>query len=367
VNPTLEPVPSATSGPIGTPRPRNLGVVASSFAVCALAYIVLVHWLGQDYNLKSLTLVGVFAVSTLGLALLLGITHQFNLAHAFFFALGAYVYAVLAGDDYGWSPSLAALAAVVASAAVAYVTGRILLRLEGFYFAVATLGLALIGENLLFVLRDLTGGDDGLTAPALRVGGYEFDTPLRRYVLVTLVLTVGVVFALNIARSSRGRAARAIAVDELMAGSNGIDVVSVKTQMFVISAVYASVGGVLYAAVSGYIFPSLGGVSTTLEFVAAVIVGGMGSIIGPVIVIAVLRWLPIFFERIEGNVDLVYGIILVVLLLFPEGSVRRASVAERLVKGRSRERRWRAAVPHGGLSDQQLPLTAPGSGDEVTR
>lgn len=360
---TAQPMPATASGPLGTPRPRNLVVVASSFAVCALTYVLLVHWLDQDYNLKSLTLVGVYAVSTLGLALLLGITHQFNLAHAFFFALGAYVYAVLAGDDYGWSPELATMAAVVASAGVAYVVGRILLRLEGFYFAVATLGLALIGENLLFVLRDLTGGDDGLRAPELRMRGYEFDTPLRKYILVAVVLTIGLVFALNIARSARGRAARAIAVDELMAGANGIDVVSVKTQMFVISAVYASVGGVLYAAVSGYIFPSLGGVSTTLEFVVAVIVGGMGSIIGPIIVIAVLRWLPILFERIEGNVDLVYGIILVVLLLFPQGSARQTSVLQRLTNRRSRRPSLKPADAH---SDQQSPPIAPSRDEELT-
>ena len=365
MKPTVEPVPSTTSGPIGIPRARNLGVVASSLAVCALGYILLVHWLDQDYNLKNLTLVGVYAVATLGLALILGITHQFSLAHAFFFALGAYVYAVLGGDDYRWSPPLAFLAAVVASAAVAYVVGRILLRLEGFYFAVATLGLALIGENLLFVFRDLTGGDDGLRAPELRISGYEFDTPLRKYVLVATVFTIALVFALNIAHSARGRATRAIAVDELMAGSNGIDVVGVKTQMFVISAVYASVGGVLYGAVSGFVFPSLASVSTTLEFVVAVIVGGMGSIIGPVIVIALLRWLPILFESVEGNVDLVYGIILVVLLLFPERGARRASMVER-VKRRRRERRLRSDARHRDPSDQQLAPTALARDDDLT-
>ncbi|MGK2955582.1 MAG: branched-chain amino acid ABC transporter permease [Solirubrobacterales bacterium] len=358
----VKPVSQVTSGPIGTPRLRNLRVAATSFALCALAYVMLVRWLGQDYNLKSLTLVGPYAVATIGLALLLGITHQFNLGHAFFFALGAYVYAVLAGDDYGWSPLLASMTAVVASAVVAYGVGRILLRLEGFYFAVATLGMALIGENLLFVLRDLTGGDDGLRATELSIGGYAFDTPLRKYVLVSVILTISIVFALNLARSARGRAARAIAVDELMAGSNGVDVVGVKTQMFVISAVYASLGGVLYAAVSGYIFPSLGSVSTNLEFVVAVIVGGMGSIIGPVIVIAVLRWLPIFFERIEGNVDLVYGIILVVLLLFPEGSVRGASVRERLAR-RTRERTSHTCAGHG---EPQAPLASPAHNEDLT-
>lgn len=319
--------------PIAVPRARNLAVLGVTVAVAALAYQVLVVLLGQDYNLKTLTLVGVFAVATLGLALLLGLTHQFSLGHAFFFALGAYVYAVLAGTDIGWSPSHAALTAVAASAIIAYGSGRVLLRLEGFYFAVATLGLALIGENLLFVWRDRTGGDDGLRAPTLQVLGYEFDTPLRMYVLVTGALAVAFMLAYNISRSQRGRAARAIAVDELMAASNGIDVVKVKTEMFVISAIYASVGGTLYAVVAEYLSPSIGGVSTTLEFVVAVIVGGMGGLAGPVVVVAVLRWLPIMVESVENHVDLVYGALLVVLLMLP-GRSARPSVFRRVMARR---------------------------------
>ena len=348
--------------PIAIPRARNLVALGVTVAVAALAYQVLVVLLGQDYNLKTLTLVGVFAVATLGLALLLGLTHQFSLAHAFFFALGAYVYAVLAGTDIGWSPSHAALTAVAASASIAYGSGRVLLRLEGFYFAVATLGLALIGENLLFVWRDRTGGDDGLRAPTLQVLGYEFDTPLRKYVLVAGALAIAFMLACNISRSQRGRAARAIAVDELMAASNGIDVVKVKTEMFVISAIYASVGGTLYAVVAEYLSPSIGGVSTTLEFVVAVIVGGMGGLAGPVLVVAVLRWLPIMVESVEDHVDLVYGALLVLLLMLP-GRSARPSVFRRVVERRALRR---VTESTGGASpppDDERSRRRPAGGD----
>lgn len=324
------------------PGPQNVAMVGASAAVCALSYVVLVHWLHQDYNLKNLTLVGVFGVATLGLALLLGITHQFSLAHAFFFAQGAYGYGILAGPDHGWAPMAAAITVVVASAAVAYVIGPVLLRLEGFYFAVATLGLALIGENLLFVLRDHTGGDDGLPAPNMELLGYEFDTPLRRYVLVAAVLGLGFTCARNLSRSAFGRSARAIAVDELMAGSNGIPVVRVKTRMFVIATVYAAVGGVLYAAVSGYIFPAISGVSTTLEFVVAIIVGGMGGLLGPVLAMGLIRWLPVLFESIEGHIDLLYGIALIVVLMAPAGRSTRSHLVERLAAWRPAARRTAA-------------------------
>lgn len=296
------------------PRLRTVAVAAAMAAALAIVYATLVLALGQDYNLKNLTLTGTIAIATLGLAMLLGWTHQFSLGQSFFVGLGAYVYAIAAGE-HGWSPLLATVAAVVVSAAVAYVIGRILLRLDGFYFSVATLGLGFIGENLLFVLRDVTGGDDGMAAPELSIGGYAFDTPLRQYVLVAGCLTVAFTVAWNLGRSARGRAAKAVGLDPFVAGSNGIDVAATKTQVFVISAVYAGLGGVLYAAVSGYIFPQIAGVAATLEMVVAVIVGGLGGLIGPIIAIGLLRWLPILFEAVEEHVDLVYGVALVVFMV----------------------------------------------------
>lgn len=337
------------------PRPRNICTFAATGITCAVAYVVLVHWLHQDYNLKSLTLVGAFGIATLGLALLLGITWQFSLAHAFFFALGAYGYAILGGLKYGWSPQSAAAAAIISGAVLAYVIGRVLLRLEGFYFAVATLGLALIGENLLFVMRTHTGGDDGIAAPQLEILGFTFDTPLRRYVIVSAVLALGFALAVNISRSAFGRSARAVAADELMAGSNGVPVVSVKTRMFVISTVYATVGGVLYAAVSGFVFPTLSGVTTTLEFVVAVIVGGMGGLVGPVIVMALIRWLPIMFESLEGHVDLLYGILLIMLLVV-SGQGGRSAAFLRTLKQRPSLKRT--------IGDRQA---APGHDEERAR
>jgi branched-chain amino acid transport system permease protein len=337
------------------PRLRSLAVLAASAAVTALAYVVVVHALGQDYNLKNLSLAGAFAVATLGLSLLLGITHQFSLGQAFFFGLGAYVYAVLSGDPYGWPTLTAAIVAIVASAAVAYVIGRILLRLEGFHFAVATLGMGLIGENVLFAIRRLTGGDDGKVAMPLEAFGYRFDSEFRQFVLVAACVAIAFTVAVNLSRSRRGRAARAVGLDELMAQANGIDVASAKTQMFVVSAVYAGVGGILYAAASGYVFPNIAGVGTTLELVVAVIVGGMGSLVGPVLAIVFLRWLPVLFESIEEHVALVYGVSLVVLLVvLPERQRTRPPLVRRVWR-RARERSTAAAVGAVAAEREEQP------------
>jgi branched-chain amino acid transport system permease protein len=294
---------------------RTSGVVAGALLASMLAYVVVVDVLGQRYNATTVTLTGAFALAGLGLTLMLGLMHQYNLGQAFFIGLGAYVYAVLAGSEHGWPPVLAVVAAVSASVAVALVVGRVLLRLDGFYFAVATLGMGLIGENVLLVLRDVTGGVDGLTAPEFEALGFAFDTPLRQHVLVGGCLAIAFGTAWNLARSRRGRAARAIGHDEMMAAANGIDAARAKTQMFVLSSVYATTGGCLYAAVSGYVFPSVAGLSVTLELVVAVILGGMSSLVGTVAALGLLRSLPIVFEPIEEHIALIHGITLVALLV----------------------------------------------------
>lgn len=301
--------------------------VGGVLGAAAASYVLVVEVLGQGYNTKSMALVGAYALAAIGLALALGVMHLFSLAHAFFFGAGAYIYSILGGEN-GWPTSIAAVTAVGASAMIAHLTGRVLLRLEGFYFAVATLGMTLIGENILFVVRDVTGGDDGLSAPSLSLFGFAFDTPTRSYVLVAVVVAVGVAVGLNVRRSPRGLAARAVAVDELMAGSTGVDVVRAKSDMFVISAVYASLGGVLYASSAGFVFPSIANISTTLEFVVAVIAGGTGSVVGAVVVMVVLRWLPIAFEVVEDYLEMIYGAVLVVVIV---GSSRMASRRRRRV------------------------------------
>lgn len=306
------------------PRARTAAVAVGTALALALAYVLVVGVLDQDYNVKNLTLTGSMAISTLGLSMLLGWTHQVSLGQSFFFGLGAYVYAILAGR-HDWAPLTATVAAILASATVAFVTGRVLLRLDGFHFSVATLGLGFIGENVLFVLRDLTGGDDGMAAPEMRIGGFAFDTPLRQYTLVAGCLTVAMTLAWNYGRSARGRAARAVGLDPHVAASNGIAVAATRTEVFVIGSAYAGLGGVLYAAASSYIFPQIAGVPATLDMVVAVIVGGAGGLVGPVLAIGLLRWLPIVFEAIEEHIDLVYGVALVALLvLLPaDGATRR--------------------------------------------
>jgi branched-chain amino acid transport system permease protein len=296
-----------------------------------LLYALLVPGLGQTYNLKTLTIIPAFGLATVGLALVFGITHQLQLGHAAFFAGGAYGYAILAGPEPGLPPWLAAVVAVTAVGVAAGLLGRVLLRLAGFFFAVATLGLGLIIENVIFALREVTGGDNGLTVTPLSIGGVAADTPEHSYVLAWVVLAIGLALAWNIRSSRTGRAAGSIGLDEKMAAAQAVDVARVKRQVFVLSAVFAAVGGVVYASTVRFITPELSSLSLTLEFIVAVVLGGMGALVWPVVAVAGFEWLPIAFESVEENVGLVFGVLLILLMIVqsddsarPAGRLRRA-------------------------------------------
>lgn len=299
-----------------------------------LLYALLGPVLGQTYNLKTLTIVPAFGLATVGLALVFGITHQLQLGHAAFFAGGAYGYAILAGPELGLPPWLAAVVAVTAVGVAAGLLGRVLLRLAGFFFAVATLGLGLIIENVIFALREITGGDNGLTVTPLSIGGVAADTAEHSYVVAWVVLAIGLALAWNIRGSRTGRAARSVGLDEKMAAAQAVDVARVKRQVFVLSAVFAAVGGVVYASTVRFITPELSSLSLTLEFIVAVVLGGMGALVWPVVAVAGFEWLPIAFENVEENVGLVFGVLLLLLMIVqsddsvrPAGKLRRALAA----------------------------------------
>lgn len=284
--------------------------------IAVAAFVYLQNSYTYGYALKPLTLAIAVAVAVVGLDLLFGAGHQLNLGQGFFFGLGAYGVAILSGELE--LPSLlAAVLAVVLTGLLAWPLGRVLLRLEGFYFAVATLGLSIIGVTVVLALRSVTGGDDGLVVAPLEVGGTSFVTTESRFWLVATVAIVMLVLAGNFIRSRHGLTVRVVGVDETAAVAQGIDVARVKTQLFVISAVYAGVGGVLYALASGFISPAAVGATTSIQMLVAVMLGGMGTILGPALAVIVLRLLSVFFEVLENYLDIIYGAALVVLLMVP--------------------------------------------------
>nr|WP_272212627.1 branched-chain amino acid ABC transporter permease [Marinicella sp. W31]MDC2878540.1 branched-chain amino acid ABC transporter permease [Marinicella sp. W31] len=306
-------------------------------AIVAALVAVLPFFFPSGYYYRVGALIFVNALSVIGLVILIGYAGQISLGHAGFAGIGAYSCA-LAPEYLGLHPALAAVLGAVISAGVAALIGRPILKLKGYYLAVATLGFGILVSLVLTNERQLTGGPDGMAVPELglrdllrdmgwRLSGGEFW-----YAICGIVLVVGVWIALNLAASPTGRAMRALHGSEVAARTVGIDVARVKLQAFMISAVYASVAGSLLALQNRFITPDVAGFMHSIEMVSMAVLGGVGSILGAMLGAAILTLLPQVLTVFAEYEQLVLGAIMISVMIFlPRGLL--PSIAAKL-KGR---------------------------------
>lgn len=290
-------------------------------------------------TLTTATFVVIAAIGATGLNILTGYAGQISLGHAVFLAAGAYTGAVL-GADQGWSALLWLPAAGVVAGALGALTGPVALRLRGLYLAIVTLGLVFIGQHVFFNAESLTGGPQGRAfAPVvigpfdfspgqvLRIGGLQVDHNGLYYFLALALLAAATAFAYNVRRSRAGRAMIAVRERELAAVVMGVDVRRVKLAAFTASAFFAGVGGALYASYLSFAQPGQWSLLLSIQFIAAVIVGGLGTVAGPLLGSAVVFALPTLLKQLpflpEDGTDLAsiaYGLLIVgFLVLQPRG------------------------------------------------
>ena len=311
-----------------------------------LAALVLPFQLGTS-ALTTATFVVIAAIGATGLNVLTGYAGQISLGHAFFLAVGAYTGAKL-GADAGWSAALWIPAAGVVAGVCGALVGPVALRLTGLYLAIVTLALVFIGQHVFFNVESLTGGPQGRSfAPVvlgpfdfsagqvLRVGSLEIDHNGLYYYLALALLAAATAFAWNVRRTRSGRAMVAVRERELAATVIGVDVRRVKIAAFTASAFLAGVSGALYASYLSFAQPGEWSLLLSIQFVAAVIVGGMGTVAGPLLGSAVvfalptvLKNLPLVPDEAAGGVSesdlssIAYGLLIVAfLVLEPRGLV----------------------------------------------
>jgi branched-chain amino acid transport system permease protein len=303
-----------------------VAMVKSHWALLATAalllFLILIpfDWfLGQYTTL--MIFIGISAIVTVGLCLLMGYTGQVSLGQAAFYGLGAYFSAVLS-KTYSVNPWLAMLIAAAATGSFAYVIGFPIFRLRGNYLAMATLGLGLIMWILFRQLSQITGGPDGMSGiPYLSIGGFVFDTSFKRYFLVWFFCLATLFISQNIVRSRSGRALRAIHGSEAAAESIGINATHFKVKIFVLSAVYASLAGSLLVHHLRFVSPQSFDFLASVRFVVMAVIGGLASIWGAIFGAGTTRILSDELLLGFGQWDVViYGATLVVVMIFmPEG------------------------------------------------
>lgn len=267
------------------------------------------------YYYRVAALVLIFALAATGLNLLMGFAGQVSLGHAGFLGIGGYAVAI--GPTYlGAPPWLCILCGAVLSALVAFLVGRPILRLKGHYLAVATLGFGVLVTIALTNEAAWTGGPDGMTVPRLVLFAWPVRGANAWYWLAAATFLCGATLALNLSDSPTGRALKAIQDSEIASSMLGVDVSRQKLAIFVISAVFVSVAGSYLALFNGHITPEFSGFLRSIELVAMVVLGGMGSILGSLVGAAVLVVLPQTLTALHEYEDMVLGLILMGFMIF---------------------------------------------------
>jgi branched-chain amino acid transport system permease protein len=261
------------------------------------------------------------AIVCIGLNLLMGYAGQISLGHAGFFALGAYASAVLT-THYKWPGLVAMLAGALVVALLAFVVARPILRLRGHYLAMATLGLGIIIAIVINREIPVTGGPDGMSVPALWVWEWRLTGARTWYWISAGALLLAVWLSLNLVQSPIGRALRALHGSEIAAETTGIDTARYKVLVFVVSAVFASIAGSLFAHAERFVTPAEAGFLRSIEFVTMVVLGGMASTFGAVVGAAILTVLPQVLAAAHEYKHVALGAIMIGVMIFmPRGLV----------------------------------------------
>lgn len=284
------------------------------------AGLLLLPWLaGNAYLLDVANRIAINAIIAVGLNLLIGYAGQISLGHAGFLGLGAYASAILCGR-YDWPAWLALLSAAAGVALLAFLVARPILRLQGHYLAMATLGLGMIVSLVLSNESALTGGPDGMAVPGLVLFGWEPQGERAWYWIFATLLLLAIWLAQNLIDSPLGRALRAVHGSEVAARVAGVDTTACKVQVFVISAVFAAIAGSLSAHYTGFVTPGQASFLHSVELVTMVVIGGMASTYGAVLGAALMTLLPQLLSGLEDYEMLVFGLILMVsMIVLPQG------------------------------------------------
>ncbi|MCC4307467.1 branched-chain amino acid ABC transporter ATP-binding protein/permease [Alcanivorax marinus] len=285
-----------------------------------VAALVMVFFL-NSYYVYVLANVALIAIVGVGLNVLLGLTGQISFGHVGFYAIGAYTVAILTSQA-GWS----FWPAWLAGALVATVAGLILalpaLRVKGPYLAMVTIAFSFIVQHAIIEMEALTGGQNGIMGIAAPTLSADWSIEQTVAVLALLTLATSLVAYTLLARGTWGAAMRAVKDSETAAESVGLGPLVIKTVAFMVSAGLAGLAGGLFAPLAGFVTPDTFSFMQSILFVLVVIVGGAGSVIGPVIGAAILGMLPELLATLEAYRLLFFGgLLLVVLLVAPNGLI----------------------------------------------
>lgn len=275
----------------------------------------------NEYHIYLMSLAFIWVIATAGLNLITGYTGQLNLAHAGFVAIGAYTLGLLT-VDYGLNFWLAFLLSGLVSGVIGFLVGIVSLRLKEHYFAIFTLCVGFIIWQLLEKWEGLTHGVHGvigIPGPSA-IGPLNFESGLAQYYLVLVLMVIALWLMHRVVTSLLGRTFIAIRNSEELAEALGINLMRNKILAFVLSTVMAGFAGGLYAGSVRFLDPNLSSVTHTFDMITYALVGGLGTLFGPVIGTLIVTWVSQYLQFLQDYRMIVFGPLLVLLVIFfPRG------------------------------------------------
>ena len=308
-----------------------VGVVALIVALAVTPRFATTYWL------DVLNRIGIAIIGALGLNILVGYTGQISIGHAAFLAVGAYSTAILEANA-GLPFYLALPLAAVITSGFGLVFGIPSLRLRGLYLAIATLAAHFITTYGIVHWESLTKGVLGMMVPPATVFGLPLDSDARVFYLIFSLVVPATFFAKNLFRTRVGRAFIAIRDRDVAAGVMGVSLYHYKLLAFVLSSFYAGLAGGLMAHHSRILFPDAFTLLVAIDYLAMIIIGGLGSILGAIFGAIFMTLLPEVlklgatsltgvypnaFGVIASTRDIVFGLAVILFLMYePQGLAR---------------------------------------------
>lgn len=298
---------------------RNRGWLIGFIAAGVLFPFVLPN----AYFLHILTLAFIWMIAVYGLNLLAGYTGYLSLAHAGFFAVGAYGLGLLTVKT-GMNYWIALLLACVITSALGLVVGLVALRTREHFFAIYTLCVGYIIYLIIDKWDSLTGGVRGLIGipEPSNIGPISFQTPISQYYLIFAFLLLTILIMYRIVHSLTGRTFIAIRNSEDLARTLGISTMKNKLMVFVLTAFFAGLAGALYASFIRFIGPDIGYITIIFDLLTYLLVGGIGTLAGPIVGTFLIVALSQSLQFLQDYRMLIFGPLLTLLIIFyPRGIV----------------------------------------------
>lgn len=315
---------------------KLFGTTSQKIKIIAIVgLLLLVPVFTSNYWIGILTLCAIASIGAIGLNILTGFTGQISIGVGAFLGVGGYTSAIIT-STFGLSFWISLPLAGLITAIVGGIFGLPALRLKGLYLAIATLAAQVI---ILFVISrwtSVTGGTSGMVLSRPSIGSFTFSSNTSYYYLSIVILLLTVLYATNLLRTKVGRAFLAVRDRDIAAQIMGINLFQYKVLAFAVSSFFVGIAGALLAHYTMIVSPELYSTTVSIEYLAMILIGGLGSVFGSILGAVFITLLPIglgsfvdfvtiylpdLYHMLSAFKDFAFGLVIILFLIFEPGGL----------------------------------------------